>query len=179
MTSPVPFSLSTNSSGKIGTDFPKTGVHEWEIQACLTEDCSANGGWSNLWSFDVNLIAPPGERGGLVPCGRDYDDPDTPLPMDERESCQIKHLFLLLRNILDFALWKIGTAMIALLSVVLGALFYFSGGNEETILKIKSLVRSVIIGYALIFGAWLFVNLFLAVLGFNFVFFGYWWEIKF
>jgi len=167
-------SLSFNSF-----DFPEIGVHEWKIQACLIEDCSVNGGWSNLWSFDVDLEAPPGERGGLVPCGRDYDDPNTPFPMDERESCQIKHLFLLLRNILDFALWKIGTAMLVLISIIFGALFYFSRGDQGTILKIKSFARSVVIGYALIFGAWLFINLLLAVLGFNFQFFGHWWEIKF
>lgn len=166
-------SLSFNSY-----NFPDIGVHEWEVQACLTADCSVNGGWSNLWSFDVDLDAPPENRGGLVPCGRAYDDPNTPLPMDERESCQIKHLFLLLRNLLDLLLWKIGIALLVLISMIFGAIFYFSQGDEETVQRIKSLAKSVIIGYAIIFGAWALVNLLLALAGFNFQFFGHWWEIK-
>ena len=167
--------VSSNSISKNPILFPETGIYNWQVRACLDENCIATGNWSNVWSFDLALIAPPGMRGGLVPCGRQYDDPDT--PWNERESCQISHIFLLLRNVLDFLLWKVATILLVLILLAAGALFYISMGDSRIIFKVKSALKTMVIGYIIIFFAWFFVNLFLALIGYNFQFFGRWWEI--
>jgi len=173
--------VHSNSVSHSSIEFPETGFYDWKVQACLDTNCSAYGDWSNndtFWSFNLNLIAPVGARGGLVPCGRIYDDPTTPNPpFDERESCQIKHLFILLRNVLDFLFWKVATVLLALILLATGALFYVSMGDSAVIFKVKSFMKSAVIGYLVIFFAWFFINLLLALLGYKFQIFGNWWEL--
>ena len=158
------------------------GNYQWQVQACLDKNCQEAGNWSNLWNFTLSQKVPPG-GGGLVPCGRDYDDPRT--PWNEREPCQIKHLFLLLRNILDFLFWKVGLIILVLLATTTGIIYYLSVFSPEilgewaAIANIKSIWKSAGIGYGIIFFAWLIINLFLALLGYKFQIFGHWWEIRF
>jgi hypothetical protein len=168
----------SNSASHHPSAFPEIAWYDWEVRACLDTTCVVSGAWSNLWSFDLRLIAPPEKRGGLVPCGRSYDDPDTPLPMNERDPCQIHHAFLLLRNILDFALWKVATALFIIIILAIAGLFYISHGDQSLTFKLKSLFKSVLIGYLAVFFAWLFVNVFLSIIGYNFQIFGRWWEIS-
>jgi len=151
------------------------GKYQWQAQACLDKDCQEAGDWSS-WSFILSQKEMPG-KAGLVPCGRTYDDPKT--PWNEREPCQIKHLFLLLRNILDFLFWTIGPIILVLLTIATAIIFYFSIGAPATIINVKALWKSAGIGYGIIFLAWLIINLFLAIIGYKFQIFGRWWEIKF
>jgi hypothetical protein len=158
------------------------GKYQWQVRACLDKDCQEAGDWSNLWNFTLSQKVPPG-GGGLVPCGRDYDDPRT--LWNEREPCQIKHLFLLLRNILDFLFWRIGLIILVLLVIITGIIYYLSVFSPEilgewaAIANIRSIWKYAGIGYGIIFLAWLIINLFLALVGYKFQIFGRWWEIKF
>jgi len=158
------------------------GKYQWQVQACLDEKCEEAGDLSSIWTFTLSQRIPPG-KGGLVPCGRDYDDPAT--PWNERESCQIKHLFLLLRNILDFLFLRIGSIILILLVIITGIIYYFSVFSPEifgewaAISNVRSLWKYAGIGYGVIFLAWLIINLFLAILGYKFQIFGRWWEIGF
>jgi hypothetical protein len=158
------------------------GKYQWQVQACLDKDCQEAGNWSNLWNFTLSQKVPPG-GGGLVPCGRDYDDPRT--PWNEREPCQIKHLFLLLRNILDFLFWRVGLIILVLLVIITGIIYYLSVFSPEilgewaAIANVRSIWKYAGIGYGIIFFAWLIINLFLAFVGYKFQIFGHWWEIKF
>ena len=161
----------------------KLGTYEWRVRACLDINCNdpdGTGPWSSdggsKWSFNLIQLNPQ-EKGGLVPCGRTTDDPST--PWNETDSCQIKHLFLLVRSVLEFAIFQIGLIMWVLLIIAIGVYFLISHGDTTVIDKAKSIIKSLIIGYLLIFGAWFFINLFLASIGFQFGLFGHWWEIKF
>ena len=152
------------------------GQYHWSVRACLDINCQEAGDWSGPWAFNFVQTTPPVTY-GLVPCGRTSNDPKT--PWDETESCQFKHLFLLLKNILDFLLWRLGLIIIVLLAVATGVIYYFSMGAPTTMVKVKSLLKSAGMGYGIVFLAWIIINLVLAVLGFKIGVFGHWWEIKF
>jgi hypothetical protein len=117
------------------------GDYQWQVRACLDRDCNDFGSWSSLLHFTL-LPATPPSWGSLVPCGRYTDNPNT--PWDETEACQIKHIFFMIQNILNFALWRIGPIILVLLALVSGIIFYFSGQLEmpDPISKVKSLWKA-------------------------------------
>jgi len=150
------------------------GQYQWQVAACLDKDCQEVGEWSN-WTFS---LVEPGEikKGGLVPCGQAYDNPDT--PWNERESCQIKHFFLLIKIILDFIFTRVIPFGLVLLTLATGAMFYLSlGGKVIPIMRIKRMWKYAIIGLLLVFFAWTLVNLILKLVGFNIGIFGHWYQI--
>lgn len=151
------------------------GQYQWQIQTCLDKDCLEKGDMK-VGKFTLTQKEIQG-KGGLVPCGRTYDDPTT--PWNERDTCQFKHLFLLLKNILDFLLWRVSLIILVLLILAIGALYYFSFGDFSTIAKAKMIRDSAIRGYALIFLAWVVITVILIALGYKINIFGRWWEIKF
>ena len=166
------------SSVFLPTEQLELGNYSWWVRACLDEKCSndARGDLSPGWSFTLVQPTPPAKF-GLVPCGRVSDNPDT--PWNEREPCQIKHIFLLLRNIIDLLLWRIGLTILVLLTIATGVVYYFSMGAPTTMVKVKSILKSAGIGYGIVFLAWLILNLLLSILGYQFQIFGHWWQIKF
>ncbi|MBI2644351.1 MAG: hypothetical protein HYW95_02510 [Candidatus Wildermuthbacteria bacterium] len=114
---------------------------------------------------------------GLVPCGTTQNNPET--PWDETESCGLKHVILLVKNLLDFVLWKAVPLIIVLLAAATGAILYFSFGGPETIARAKSIWKAVGAGALIILLSWTFVNLLLGLLGYSIDIFGRWEEIKF
>lgn len=154
------------------------GEYEWKVKACLDEDCKESGDFSPNWNFTfLAKIAPPEERGGLVPCGRIADDPET--PWDETEPCQIEHLFILLYLLFSFLLFKIAPLALVFLAIITAIIFYLSMGAEKAIYQIKSLWKAAGIGYAIIFFAWVIVDIFLLIFGYKVGIFGPWWKIEF
>ena len=155
------------------------GKYEWRVQACLDEACSENEGageWTPSWAFNYIQPTPPASC-GIVPCGRPSDCPDT--PWNERDDCELKHLFLILKNIIDLFLWRIGLIILVLLTMATGVIYYFSMGAPSKIVNIKSIWQSAGRGYTILFLSWIIINLLLSILGFDGVEFGNWWEIKF
>jgi hypothetical protein len=154
------------------------GDYQWQVRACLDENCEEGGDYSSLQNFSfVVKVAPPGERGGLVPCGREAYNPDT--PWDETEKCQIKHLFVILFSLIDFFLWKVIPLVLVLLAVASGVIFYFSLQVQapDPIAKVKSLWKTAGIGLGIIFFSWIIVSLFLTIFGYQVGIFGPWWQI--
>lgn len=169
--------FTSNNSSQF-SDLEINKEYQWKVRVCFEpgneESCSD---WSSQESFKaVETPLRPGE-GGFVPCGRKADDPRT--PYNEMESCQFPHLFIMLKNILDFLLWRLGLIILALLAVATGVIYYFSMGNPKTMAKVKSLLKSAVTGYIVIFFAWMILTTILAVIGFEVEIFGRWWEIKF
>jgi len=152
------------------------GKYRWRVQACLDENCQEAGDWSPFWEFPFSQLAPPTEK-GIVPCGRIFDNPDT--SWNERDPCQLKHLFLMLKIILDFLLWRVSLIILVLLTLLTGVIFYFSRGAPETIVQIKSIWKAAGIGYGVIFFAWLIVTWLVSIVGFRVEIFGRWWELPF
>lgn len=152
--------------------------YQWKVRACFEpgneESC---GDWNSQESFKAVEVPPIAGKGGIVPCGRKANDPNT--PYNEMEPCQFPHLFIMLKNILDFLLWRLGLIILALLVAATGVIYYFSMGDPKTMVKVKSLLKSALTGYIVIFFAWMILTTMVAILGFKVEIFGRWWEIKF
>lgn len=173
--------ILSNSARHYSTEFLRIDApYTWKVQSCLDANCSPSkvSGYTALQNFQMSFVAPPESRGGLIPCGRIYEDPDTPCPpFCERDKCQIHHLFILLRNILEFLLFKVAFILMILLSFVAGLFFYISKGDANVIFKVRSLMKAAAIGFLIILFSWLVINLFLSAIGFKFQLFGHWWEL--
>lgn len=113
---------------------------------------------------------------GLVPCGVDRDNPNT--PWNEIEPCALKHTFLLLKNVIDFTLWKLIPLIIVLLVVATGAIFFFQFGGPEVLAQVRTIWSAVGKGVLILLFSWLFLNFLLGILGFDVNIFGRWYEIQ-
>jgi len=96
------------------------------------------------------------EAQGLVPCGRETDDPGTPI--DETVPCTLCHLFVLFKRIVDFVTINIIFPLAALMFVVGGVMLLTAGGGPRRIEKGKKILTAVVIGLVIILAAWLIVN---------------------
>lgn len=151
------------------------GTYTVALQACIDSDCKDAGPRSGPQSFRVSQRN-VGVFAGLVPCGTGIDNPST--PWNERESCGVGHLFLLVRNLIDFALWKLSVLATLLLAVATGAISYFSFGGPDTLVQIRRIWKAVGIGALILLFAWMLLNLLLGILGFNINMIGNWYEIR-
>jgi len=171
-TEKIPLTIISTNSAFLPTEQLDLGEYTWYVQACLDKDCNESGGWSG-WSFTLVQSTPPAKF-GLVPCGRHSDNPET--PWNERDPCEFKHIFLLLKNILDLLLWRVGLVVLVLLAMATAVIFYFSMGAPTTMAKVKSILKSAGTGYAIVLLAWIIINLILRILGFTM---GAWWMLPF
>ncbi len=155
------------------------GEYELAVRGCIAQEndsCLEPGSWARQ-RFTVFPPLEPSLWGGLIPCGQATPNPGT--PWDETDPCELKHVFILLQTLLNFAiLWVIPIAL-ALLAVASGVIFYFSAKMEapDPIAKVKSLWRAAGIGLIIIFSAWFIVSLFLTIFGYQVGVFGPWWQI--
>ncbi|MBU0547110.1 MAG: hypothetical protein ABH876_00940 [Patescibacteria group bacterium] len=168
----IPPTIVSTNSAFLSTGQLELGSHSWYVRSCLDKDCQETGDWAGPWSF--NLVQPtPIGKAGFVPCGGIIDYPET--PWNEREQCGIQHIFIMLKNILDFLLWRLSLLVLVSLTILTAVIFYFSLGSTNTIINIKSIWKSAGIGYGIIFFAWIFINLILKFLGYTVD----WWIITF
>lgn len=102
---------------------------------------------------------------GLVPCGGEGEP-----------ACQLCHFFVLFDNIVKFLLLPppVGGGIvpgIAALMIAIGGFMYifaYAGGTErgpEMLSTAKRLFTAVAIGLIIIYGAWLIVDSFFAIIG--------------
>ncbi len=153
------------------------GEYQWQARACLDENCQEVGKWSEPWTFS---LVEPGEIGkgyGLIPCGQSRNNPAT--PWKETEACQIKHIFLMIKIIIDFLLLRLAPIVLVLLTLATGAMFYFSisTGGTSPIIRVKRLWKSAGIGLGMIFFAWTIVNIILKLAGYQIGIFGNWYQL--
>ncbi|MEA1937120.1 MAG: hypothetical protein U9N04_03340 [Patescibacteria group bacterium] len=93
--------------------------------------------------------------GGLVPCGRNWNDPRT--PWSDTLSCDMCFFLLMINNIMNFLLMLMaGIAVLAL--IVTGLLFVTSSGNSERKSQAKTALKYVIIGFIIILISWIIVD---------------------
>ncbi|PIU16606.1 hypothetical protein COT20_00005, partial [bacterium (Candidatus Gribaldobacteria) CG08_land_8_20_14_0_20_39_15] len=161
------------------------GKYNWRVRSCLEETCDNNttdytskdppivSDWREATYIASEITTPPEK--GIVPCGRRTNIRGT--PYDEREPCELKHLGFMLQNILDFLLWRLSFVILIVLGAATGVMFYFSLGAPDTIIKVKSFWRAAGTGFAIIFLAWIFINLLLVIFGYQVKFFGQWWQL--
>ncbi|MBI2642187.1 MAG: hypothetical protein HYW96_01280 [Candidatus Wildermuthbacteria bacterium] len=149
------------------------GQYEFGVVACADKACEALGPETTL-ALAVQSFA--GKAGGLIPCDTNNDNPAT-IGLDEREPCQLKHLFLLVRNLVDFALWKLSLVILVAMTAFTGFTMYTSFGGMEVASKVRSIWKAVGIGFLILLFAWLLLNLVLGIAGFQVNLFGKWHEL--
>jgi hypothetical protein len=91
---------------------------------------------------------------GLVPCG----GPDEP-------ACNLCWFFLMARFAIDFIIFKVVTAVSALLLVIAGVLFLFATEDSGRYETGKNIIKGVIYGYQIAAAGWVFINTFFMVIG--------------
>lgn len=108
---------------------------------------------------------PPLCAGGIVPCGRSCDDPNTQIV--EAVPCTLCHFFVLLKRIVDFSLGKIAFPLATLILTIGGLTMLVSAGNLQNISRGREIIISAVIGLLVMFIAWLGINTILCVLVFG------------
>ncbi|MCK4592614.1 hypothetical protein KAT63_04225 [Candidatus Parcubacteria bacterium] len=148
--------LSHNASAALGT--PTCAPNDGCLPTCVgpaDPDCTNLG---------VPGLCPKlqGSK-GLVPCGKNYDDPDT--DWDECAPCNLCSLIFMGQLIIEFLL-KI-TAVISVLAIAAGGFLYmFAAGSQGTIDSAKSIIKYVLFGFVVVFVSWAIVGTILTMFGY-------------
>lgn len=128
----------------------------------ITESCDDG----NLCTYDfckdaqcVNIKT----CGGLVPCGRKYDDLTTPL--FENCPCRICHFLIMTDRGFDFLIFKLLFPLAFLMIFVGGFTFLTAGENERKIRIGKGIIKITLFSVIVIFSVWIFLNLFFNIIG--------------
>ncbi len=148
------------------------GTYNWWLRSCLDRNCTEISILTPVLSFTLTQPVPPAQF-GLVPCGRISDSPDT--QWNERDDCEIRHIFLLLKNIIDLILWRIGLVALAVLIIFTAVVSYFSLGTPGTIVNVKQIWQRAGKGYLIMFLAWWIINMIVKIIGFT----DTWWSLPF
>jgi len=151
------------------------GEYTWKIQACLDKDCIESGDFSP--EFHFSFVQGEPSLLGLIPCNQYYDNPET--SWNERDRCSVKHIFIMIKIIVDFIFWKIFPVLLVLLVIITAVMYFLSMGNIATVDQVKAMWRAAGIGYLIAFFAWTFVNVLLLLAGFKFESFGAWFSFTF
>jgi hypothetical protein len=101
--------------------------------------------------------------GGLIPCGKNINDPST--EWDECAPCDFCSFALSLQLIADFAVKAVG--VLALLAIVLGQLIALTAvGQTDMMVSIKSVLGSALLGFGYVLAAWVIVNSIFTFIGY-------------
>lgn len=83
----------------------------------------------------------------------------------EDSTCQFCHFFVMIDGIFDFILIYVVPPIAVLMLVIGGIMFYFAGGKPELVKRGTSLIKNVIIGLFLVYGAFMLVGTVLKIIG--------------
>ena len=127
----------------------------------------------NTSSYQTAQILPQ----GLVPCGRQADDPST--PEMENADCTLCHFFVLTDRIMDWVIIAMAP-ILAVLSIVFGGfLILTSRGNPSQYQQGKGFIVWPLAGIALIMISWVLVNTFLMFFNItSWTGLGNWWSVQ-
>ncbi len=104
-----------------------------------------------IYPAEINASLTP-----LVQCGPGF--PDNPV-------CELCHLFCMLNRIVEFFLMVIVPPIAALMLTIGGFMFFFAGGDPQKLESSKKIIKSVVIGLFIIYGAYILVSSFLTAIG--------------
>ena len=111
---------------------------------------------------------------GLVPCGlgKPYwegsigaDGSCQGTKIDGGVICQFCHFFVMFDGIVFFVLKYVVPPIAVLMLVIGGIMFYFAGGKPELVTRGKSLIKNVVIGLFLAYGAFMLIGTVLILIG--------------
>ncbi|MEK7181645.1 MAG: pilin [Patescibacteria group bacterium] len=117
-----------------------------------------------LLTFSISLIPLSAEAASgtrLIFCGRSADDPAT--AGDDSAPCTMCHLLLTGQGIMQW-LMQIMTIIAIVVIVAMAIMYIVSAGNPGMMKTAKSGIIASLVGFALMLGAWLIVNIVLMTL---------------
>lgn len=114
------------------------------------------------------------EPGGLIPCGRYTNSSDT--AWNECDPCDFCAIPLAIQLVINYLLKLVG--VVTLVAIILGQLIAMTAiGQTDTMVKIKSVLGSALMGFVYVFAAWVFVNSILAFIGYTDPLAGQWFTV--
>jgi len=137
---------------------------------CKLDSCVEVDKGNDICMNDVG----PNVCGGIVPCGRLVDNPDTFWKDDV--PCNICHAILTIQIIIEFLLKLVGIVALFAISVS-GLVYMFSVGDSSRMESAKTAVKYALIGFAAVFAVWLLVSTVFALLGFSDPLGGEWYVV--
>ncbi|MFZ2970818.1 MAG: hypothetical protein WA063_06740 [Minisyncoccia bacterium] len=138
-----------------------TGVDGCEANLLTNRDNCGVCGNVCPWGCENGACLEP--TGGLVPCGRIADNPDT--IWNEVESCNLCHVVPLANNIIDYLVGLVG--VITVLFIAIGGLMSVTSlGGSNGLTTAKLAISKSVLGFVFVLVAWVIVNLFMVVFGF-------------
>jgi hypothetical protein len=106
---------------------------------------------------------------GLVPCGKDVWVTEDEAGLNEGRwlnmPCQFCHLFVMLAAIIEFLLILLVPIIAVGMLVIAGIMYYLAMGNPTKLGRANAIFKGVVMGLALIYGAWLIVGAIFSVIG--------------
>ncbi|MFA6896759.1 MAG: hypothetical protein WCQ96_00515 [Patescibacteria group bacterium] len=112
--------------------------------------------------------------GGLIPCGKYFNDPDT--SWDECKACDFCAIPLTLQLVLNYLIKIVG--VVTVLAIILGQLIAMTAvGETDVMVKIKSVLGSALMGFGYVLAAWVIVNSILAFIGYTDPLDGQWYTM--
>jgi hypothetical protein len=102
--------------------------------------------------FSPLVLAAESSGGGIVPCGTDSTGP-----------CTLCHFIIGIQNLVQYGLYLVTT--MAFVGIFIGgAMYMISVGDSAMIESAKRFIGASLVGFALVLGAWLIVNIILNVM---------------
>lgn len=128
--------------------------------SCTYDTCISNDNGTS-----ASCKAGPNLCSGLIPCGRLADNPSTP-NINETDPCGACSVIILASNIINFLVGIM--ALLTVLAIVSGGFLYvWSAGNVNLVAAAKQNFGKIIQGFAIVFCAWLIINLLMILFGFS------------
>lgn len=149
------------------------GTYEYKIQPCVDPNCGDRGEGNALTgTFTVGSLKDSTSLANFTVCGQGSDNLDT--AWDESVDCSFGSVFLLIKLIINFLLFKVAFLLLPVLALISGGMFYLGMNGKDTIPTVKNIWKYAGIGYAVMFMAWLVVSWLLAIIGYEGV---TWWQV--
>ncbi|MCA9364691.1 MAG: alpha/beta hydrolase [Candidatus Moranbacteria bacterium] len=93
---------------------------------------------------------------GLVPCGRQCDNPDT-ADIDESAPCTLCHLILGIQLLVKWGMFIVTVIAVSVV-VIAGIIYIISAGNQSMMTLAKQAIVYALAGFAIVLGAWVIIN---------------------
>ena len=110
--------------------------------------------------FISTLLFPLVSQAALVPCGKSTDiGADGKIKM-----CTLCDFIVGIKGLIDYGFIIMVVVALAML-IIVGVVYTVSAGNEGMMTTAKDRLKNVLVGFAIILGAWLIINTTMWVLG--------------
>lgn len=140
------------------------GNYEFTVHPCFDSNCISMS-LNDKKAEQKFSIAPKDVNSGFMVCGQASNDTKT--PYNEKEPCEIKHLVLTTKIIVDFVIFKLAFLLLPVMLMITGAMFYLSHDKANLIPTLKDGWKKIGIGYGILFFAWIIVSILMVIVGYG------------